>query len=620
MILKPNTQFEGYTLTKQMGKSTPYREMFHAVNEGGQDVALIVYDMNKLPECYNGIVPELELIPVLSQDVFPKFQDKGFVNSETTSLRWVATQYINGTSLTECIEQDKAFPVKESLEKFYGILVAVKEISWRLNKGSHNNINTDNIIVSTDEYGNEKWYLVGLNCVSEPCRGKASFDTSMRQLEFSAPETAVGIYKQASDIFSLGIVLSYILQQKHPWPDINKMVKTINSLTVAKHFRTTNPIIKTDSSLIEIVKNAIATKQSERYQSLEELGTAITEYLGNEDMKVFECFGASPSTVVATPDKENNKDVEDESEVTMQQQTAGKPKANVKIGKVNGEGFKSVAGMSELKSKLTRNFIDIVKNKELARQFQITPPNGILLWGPPGTGKTYISRRLGEEAGMLYTLVQPSDLGSIYIHGSQSMIGDLFSKAEQQAKESNCGVLLVFDEFDSLVPKRGNNDDNNQANEVAEFLTQLNNCAEKGVYVIATTNRLDAIDQAVTRKGRLDEIIYIGLPDEDARKELIELELANRPHEVVDTRHLAQLTKGYTSSDIAFIIKECARCSFEESLKSKSLIKITQELIERTISTTRASVSEEELKQYERTRDSFMRVKKEERRRIGFNA
>lgn len=156
--------------------------------------------------------------------------------------------------------------------------------------------------------------------------------------------------------------------------------------------------------------------------------------------------------------------------------------------------------MSELKSKLTRNFIDIVKNKELARQFQITPPNGILLWGPPGTGKTYISRRLGEEAGMLYTLVQPSDLGSIYIHGSQSMIADLFSKAEQQAKESNCGVLLVFDEFDSLVPKRGNNDDNNQANEVAEFLTQLNNCAEKGVYVIATTNRLDAIDQAVTRK------------------------------------------------------------------------------------------------------------------------
>lgn len=619
MILKPNTQFEGYTLTRQMGKSTPYREMFHAVNEGGQDVALIVYDMNKLPECYNGIVPELELIPVLSQDVFPKFQDKGFVNNETTSLRWVATKYINGTSLTECIEQDRPFPVNESLEKFYGILVAVKEISWRLNRGSHNNINTDNIIVSTDEYGNEKWYLVGLNCVSEPCRGKASFDATMRQLEFCAPETAVGIYKQASDIFSLGIVLSYILQHKHPWPDIHKMIKAINSLTVAKHFITTNPIIETDSSLMEIVKNAIATKQSERYQSLEELGTAIAEYLGNEDMKVFECFGASPSTVVATPDKENNKDVEDESEVTMQQ-TAGKPKANVKIGKVKGEGFKSVAGMGELKSKLTRNFIDIVKNKELARRFQITPPNGILLWGPPGTGKTYISRRLGEEAGLLYTLVQPSDLGSIYIHGSQSMIADLFSKAEQQAKESNCGVLLVFDEFDSLVPKRGNNDDNNQANEVAEFLTQLNNCAEKGVYVIATTNRLDAIDQAVTRKGRLDEIIYIGLPDEDARKELIELELANRPHEVVDTRHLAQLTKGYTSSDIAFIIKECARCSFEESLKSKSLIKITQELIERTISTTRASVSEEELKQYERTRDSFMRVKKEERRRIGFNA
>ena len=296
MILKLDTRFEGYTLVKRIGKSTPFREMYHAVNDGGQDVALIVYDMNNLPECYDGIVPELELIPMLSQDTFPKFHEKGMVNDETTSLKWVATQYIDGMSLTDCIKQGRPFPVKETLEKFYGILVAVKEISWRLNKGAHNNINTDSIIVATDENGNEKWYLVGLNCMSEPCREKASFDNAMLQIGFCAPETAAGIYNQTSDIFSLGIVLSYILQHKHPWPDIQKMVRTVNSVTVVKHFRTTTPIIETDSSLFEIVKNAIAVKLSERYQSLEEFGTAIAEYLGNEDMNVFECFGASPPT------------------------------------------------------------------------------------------------------------------------------------------------------------------------------------------------------------------------------------------------------------------------------------------------------------------------------------
>ena len=125
--------------------------------------------------------------------------------------------------------------------------------------------------------------------------------------------------------------------------------------------------------------------------------------------------------------------------------------------------------------------------------------------------------------------------------------------------------------------KAGKNEDNNQANEVAEFLTQLNDCAERNVFVIATTNRIEAIDPAVIRKGRFDEVIYVGLPDEAARKELIELELANRPHEHMDTGHLAELTKGYTASDVAFIINECARCSFDESLKIGKLVKISQD-------------------------------------------
>lgn len=156
--------------------------------------------------------------------------------------------------------------------------------------------------------------------------------------------------------------------------------------------------------------------------------------------------------------------------------------------------------MEQLKGKLTRNFVDIVQNRELAAQFQITPPNGILL-GPPGNGKTFISRKLAEESGMSFILIKPSDLGNIYIHGSQSMIADLLTRSEKLAAKNNCGVLLAFDEFDSLVPKRGVNDDNNQANKVAEFLTRLNDCAEKNVFVVATIKRIDAIDPAIIRKG-----------------------------------------------------------------------------------------------------------------------
>lgn len=153
---------------------------------------------------------------------------------------------------------------------------------------------------------------------------------------------------------------------------------------------------------------------------------------------------------------------------------------------------------------------------------------------------------------------------------------------------------------------------------MAEFLTRLNDCAGKNIFVVATTNRIDAIDLAVVRKGRMDSVIYVGLPDEDARKELLEMELLKRPHEEIDTAHIVELTKGYSSSDISFIVKECARCSFEESIKTKQLVKISQTLLEKTIAETRPSVTTDELRQFERTKEKFSKGRRPERPRIGF--
>lgn len=297
MILKKRSQFEGYHIINLMERTTPYREVYRARKEGGEEFFLIVYDMNNLPECFNGIVPELEVIPILSQEVFPKFQDKGYFKDKNMHLRWVATEYIKGHTLTQHIKLGKVTPEKEILENLYSILVGLKEISWRLNKGSHNNINTDNIIISTDEYGKTKWYLVGLSCISEPCMDNPDFDTSPRHFEFSAPETYIGIYKQSSDIFSLGIVLYYALQHCHPWKDIASIPKS----GVAKHFRNVAPAIELESSLLDIVKRAINPKVSERYSTFEELGRDIATYLNNEDMSSFECFGDHYPHQLLTP-------------------------------------------------------------------------------------------------------------------------------------------------------------------------------------------------------------------------------------------------------------------------------------------------------------------------------
>ena len=116
-----------------------------------------------------------------------------------------------------------------------------------------------------------------------------------------------------------------------------------------------------------------------------------------------------------------------------------------------------------------------------------------------------------------FLMVKTSDLASIYIHGSQEKIGSLFKQAQEKAPS-----VLCFDEFDALVPNRSNIDNTSMSGEVNEFLSQLNNCSKKGIFVIATSNRPDKIDPAVLRTGRIDKQIYVPLPDLDARKEMQE--------------------------------------------------------------------------------------------------
>lgn len=261
-------------------------------------------------------------------------------------------------------------------------------------------------------------------------------------------------------------------------------------------------------------------------------------------------------------------------------------------------GLRDVVGLTEVKQELTRDYVMLLKNKMVAKQYHIMPPNGILLYGPPGCGKTFLAQKLAEETGMKYKIVKPSDLGSQYIHGTQGRIAEMFETAEMHAP-----YMLLLDEIDAMMPRRGHGPlGEMQANEVNEFLCQLNNCAARDVYVVGMTNRPDMIDEAITRSGRLERSYYISLPTYEDRRALLDRCILRRPHDQeIDSRRLAEMTENRTPSDIVFIVEEAARMAMYSCIcqGGKDIVPITQNMLEGIIQVRRPSLTPEMLRYYE---------------------
>lgn len=303
------------------------------------------------------------------------------------------------------------------------------------------------------------------------------------------------------------------------------------------------------------------------------------------------------------------------AEVPAREVGASAAAASAPVAKKVGNGFADVAGMDELKRMVTEGFINVLNHRECAEAYGIRPPS-LLFYGPTGCGKTFFAEKIAEEVGINFMKVLPDDIASTLVHGTQEKIGELFRKAESKAP-----TLMFFDEFDAMVPRRSNDDRNYQNGEVNEFLCMLNNAADRGVYVLAATNHPERIDKAVLRTGRIDEMIYVDMPDRAARESLFRLALSKLPaDDDIDYVQLAVLTGGYNCSDIDYIVKTASRKMFNESIRNESLPykKITQRLLETMISSCRPSVSSRDLREYERIRSEFSPKEGKGRRTIGF--
>lgn len=253
---------------------------------------------------------------------------------------------------------------------------------------------------------------------------------------------------------------------------------------------------------------------------------------------------------------------------------------------VKAKGFECVAGMQELKNLLTADVINPLKNPENFKKFKVSIPNGIILYGPPGCGKTFIVRKLAEELGYNFFEVKHSDLATPFIHGSVGNIGKVFDMAKQ-----NAPAVVFFDEISGLVPDRKHLHEfsSHKEEEIDEFLMQLNDAADNNILVVGATNHIERIDPAILRPGRFDKKIYVPPPDFDARKELFKIGLTNRPHDKnIDFEHLARVTEGLTCADIIEdVVESAARIA-----ANLSKTQIDQDVIEHEITRLKPKIKQ----------------------------
>jgi transitional endoplasmic reticulum ATPase len=264
-------------------------------------------------------------------------------------------------------------------------------------------------------------------------------------------------------------------------------------------------------------------------------------------------------------------------------------------------GWDDIGGLTDARERLREGVELPLKSPEAFKRLGIRPAKGFLLYGPPGTGKTLLAKATAREAEANFIATKSSDLLSKWYGESEQQIARLFARARQVAP-----TVIFIDELDSLVPARGGGMGEPQVTErvVNTILAEMDGLEELGsVVVIGATNRPNLIDPALLRPGRFDELIYVSVPDREGRRHVLGIHTGKMPlADDVDLDDMAARTDRFTGADLEDLVRRAGLFALRGSLGATQ---VTADNFEQALKDTRASVTPEMEKEYERIQDSL---------------
>jgi SpoVK/Ycf46/Vps4 family AAA+-type ATPase len=250
-------------------------------------------------------------------------------------------------------------------------------------------------------------------------------------------------------------------------------------------------------------------------------------------------------------------------------------------------GLADVAGMSAVKEQLELSLLGPIRHPELMKAYKVSARGGMLLYGPPGCGKTYIAKAIAGELGANFYQVGIADVLHRWLGESERSIRGVFDTARR-----NNPCVLFFDEVDALGHKRsalsGSAGIRTVVNTLLEELDTVSSSNE-GVYVLGATNAPWDVDAALRRPGRFDRMIFVGLPDAEARSAIARFHLQDRPLSGIDVTSIANRTDGFSGADLAHVCDTATQLAMADSIRSGQVRPVTMADVDNAIAQIRPS-------------------------------